>query len=115
MMIESRDFMISLSGLFYGVVGFWEFWKNLLVHPGLEENTYYAVGALEKKGFWIHTWVQWENLCFWTISFWLFVQLSFCENLMVIGMVVWNLWFVYELPYELPHDQLIPKRKPGEF
>jgi hypothetical protein len=49
MMIMSRDFMISLSGLFHGVVGFWEFWRNLLVHPSLEKNTYCAVGALEKK------------------------------------------------------------------
>jgi hypothetical protein len=57
MMIEFRDFMRCLSGLFHGVVGFWEFWGNLLVHLRLEENIYCVVGAPKRKGFWVHIWV----------------------------------------------------------
>jgi len=50
-MTKSESFMSSLSGLFHCVVSFFVFQKKLSGHLGLEERTYLAMGALERRGF----------------------------------------------------------------
>jgi hypothetical protein len=80
----SKGFMVQ-CGLFGGLVNHWEFWKSLLVCLGLGDSTYYFVRAVEKRGFQVHLWEPWEELCLWTISFWSFVQLLFWKNLVQMG------------------------------
>jgi hypothetical protein len=59
--------------------------RTYKIYLGLGDSTYYFVRTLKRRGFQVHLWEPWEELCLWTISFWSYVQLILWENLVEMG------------------------------